>query len=129
MCLLFRSMLAATQANSGRMMRACVTVAIGMIGDNDARQTRLSMQYAGNLVALQKVPGETGLSWGEALAAITLKPAEVMGLAGEPGSLKTGKRADIVIWDGDPLEPSSKSVAVLIDGVEKPLVTRKIRSR
>src|SRR3546814_9870067 len=34
-------MLAATQSNVGRMTRAGVTVAIGMIDDNDARQTRL----------------------------------------------------------------------------------------
>src|SRR3546814_7670592 len=50
-------MLAATQSNVGRMTSAGVTVAIGMIDDNDARQTRLQTQYAGNRVALAKVPG------------------------------------------------------------------------
>lgn len=55
--------LAATQSNIGRMKAAGVTVAIGMIDDNEARQSQLLMQYAGNLVALTKVPGATGLSW------------------------------------------------------------------
>ncbi len=122
-------MLAATQSNIGRMIAAGVTVAIGMIDDADARQTRLETQYAGNLVALRKVPGATGLRWGEALEAITLKPAEIMGMAGELGSLSRGKRADVVIWDGDPLELSSAPVAVLIDGVDQPLATRQTRLR
>src|SRR3546814_2769929 len=79
------------------MTRAGVTVAIGMIDDNDARQTRLQTQYAGNLVALAKVPGSDGLNWGQALAAITSTPAEIMGLGAELGSLKPGRRADVVI--------------------------------
>lgn len=122
-------MLAATQSNVGRMTRAGVTVAIGMIDDNDARQTRLQTQYAGNLVALAKVPGADGLSWGQALASITSTPAEIMGLGAELGSLKPGRRADVVIWDGDPLELSSAPEKVFIDGVEQPLVTRQSRLR
>ena len=53
--------LAATQSNIGRMKRAGVEVAIGMINDRDAHQLRYSMQYAGNLVALNKVPRATEL--------------------------------------------------------------------
>lgn len=122
-------MLAATQSNIGRMAKAGVTVAIGMIDDNDARQTRLQTQYAGNLVALRKIPGADGLSWGQALAAITSAPARVVGMDDELGILKTGYRADVVIWDGDPLELSSAPVAVLIDGREQPLTTRQTRLR
>jgi hypothetical protein len=36
-------------------------------------------QYAGNLVALNKVPGATGLSWSQAFAAISSAPAAAMG--------------------------------------------------
>src|SRR3546814_7659953 len=72
-------MLAATESNVRRMTRAGVTVAIGLIDDNDARQTRLQTQYAGNLVALAKVPGSDGLNWCHALAAITNTPAAIMG--------------------------------------------------
>jgi imidazolonepropionase-like amidohydrolase len=121
--------LAATQSNIGRMKAAGVTVAIGMINDNEARQARLIKQYAGNLVALGRIAGAAGLDWGAAFATITSKPAEAIGLGREIGSLRPGRRADVVIWDGDPLELASAPVAVLIDGVEQPLVTRQMRLR
>jgi imidazolonepropionase-like amidohydrolase len=121
--------IAATQSNIGRMKAAGVTVAIGMIDDDDARQAMHATQYAGNLVALTKVPGATGLSWNDAFAAITSKPAEVMGMGGEIGTLKPGRRGDVVIWDGDPLEVTSGVDAVWIDGIKQPLVTRQTRLR
>lgn len=121
--------IAATQSNIGRMKAAGVSVAIGMIDDNDERQAQLSMQYAGNLVALGKVPGATGLSWNDAFAAITSKPAEVIGMGAEIGSLRSGRRGDIVIWDGDPLEVTSAVEKVWIDGVAQPLETRQTRLR
>lgn len=121
--------LAATQSNIGRMRDAGVQVAIGMIDDNDAHQIRYSAQYAGNLVALNRIPGATGLSWGEAFAAISSWPAEIMGLGSEIGSLRPGRRADIVIWDGDPLELSSNVDVMMIDGVQQPLTSRQTRLR
>lgn len=121
--------LAATQSNIGRMKKAGVQVAIGMINDNDARQAQLSMQYAGNLVALNKVPGATGLSWDQAFATISSVPADIAGLGGEIGSLRAGRKADVVIWDGDPLELTSGVQAVWIDGVKQPLVSRQTRLR
>jgi imidazolonepropionase-like amidohydrolase len=121
--------LAATQSNVGRMKAAGVTLAIGMIDDDDTRQAIHQVQYAGNLVALSKVPGASGLSWAEAFAAITSKPAEVMGMGAEIGSLRVGRRGDVVIWDGDPLELSSGVEKVWIDGVRQPLVTRQTRLR
>ncbi len=121
--------IAATQSNIGRMKAGGVTLALGMIDDNDTRQAMHATQYAGNLVALTKIPGATGLDWNAAFAAITSKPAEVMGLGGDIGSLKAGRRGDIVIWDGDPLEVTSGVDAVWIDGVRQPLSTRQTRLR
>jgi imidazolonepropionase-like amidohydrolase len=120
---------AATQSNVGRLKAAGVRVSIGMIDDNDAMQARYSPQYAGNLVALTKVPGATGLQWGEALAAITSGPADALGMAGEIGSLRPGRRADVVLWSGDPLELSSHAERVWIDGVEQPMVSRQTKLR
>lgn len=120
---------ASTQSNIGRMQDAGVTVAIGMIDDNDTHLIRYSTQYAGNLVALNRVPGATGVTWGEAFALISARPAEIMGLGDEIGSLRPGRRADVVIWDGDPLELSSNVDAMYIDGVEQSLVTRQSRLR
>lgn len=121
--------LAATQSNIGRMKDAGVAVSIGMVNDRDAHQLRYAPQYAGNLVALNYVPGATGLSWDEAFAAISSGPAEAMGLGAITGSLKPGRLGDVVIWDGDPLELSSAPEAVFIDGVRQSLDNRQQRLR
>ncbi len=113
--------LAATQSNVGRMHAAGVSVSIGMIDDEEARQVRLETQYAGNLVALTRIPGAAGLSWDEAFASISSRAAEAVGLDGEIGSLRAGRRADVVIWDGDPLELATGVDAVWIDGVRQSL--------
>jgi len=119
--------IAATQSNVGRMRAAGVDVAIGMPGDNETHNLFMERQYAGNLVGLQKIPGATGVSWGEALAMITSRPAEIIGMGDEIGSLAAGRRADVVIWSGDPLEASSAAEHVYIDGVEQPLQTHQTR--
>ena len=122
-------MLGATQSNIGRMKDAGVQVAIGMINDRDSHQLRYTTQYAGNIVSLQFVPGATGLTWDEAFAAISSVPADIMGVGDRFGSLKAGKAADVVIWDGDPLELSSAATTGFIDGVEQPLTNRQNRLR
>jgi imidazolonepropionase-like amidohydrolase len=119
----------ATQSNVGRMRAAGVAIAIGMINDDEARQVRLSTQYAGNLVGIGRVPGHTGLTWSQAFAAISSGPAEAIGLGGEIGSLRPGRRADVVIWDGDPLELATGVDAVWIDGVRQSLENRQTRLR
>jgi imidazolonepropionase-like amidohydrolase len=120
--------LAATESNVGRMTQAGATV--GVMYDGDGGEHNLK-QFAGNLVAITKVPGHVGLDWGKAFAAITSKPAEAIGMAGEIGSLRPGRRADVVVWDGDPLELSSVPVAVWIDGKQQPIDSRqrKLRNR
>jgi imidazolonepropionase-like amidohydrolase len=121
--------LAATQSNVARLRAAGVPVSLGMINDEEARQVRLARQQAGNLVAAGRLPGGTALSWGEALATITSAPAEAVGMGGEIGSLRPGRRADVVIWSGDPLENSSAAEIVLIDGVQQPLDNHQTRLR
>src|SRR5688572_24636853 len=121
--------LAATQSNIGRMRAAGVKVAIGMIDDNDTRYVRNQRQYAGNLVALGKVPGAAGVSWGEAFALISSRPAEAVGLGKEIGSLAAGRRGDVVIWSGDPLELDSAPEAVWIDGIRQPLDNHQTKLR
>ena len=121
--------IAATQSNVGRMRDAGVQVAIGMIDDNDTRFLFNERQYAGNLVALTDVPGASGVRWGEALAMITSRPAQILGLGNELGSLAKGRRADVVVWSGDPLDVRSSAEMVLIDGVQQPLETRQTKLR
>jgi imidazolonepropionase-like amidohydrolase len=121
--------LAATQSNVGRLRAAGVQVAIGHINDEETRQVRVMPQYAGNLVALNNVPGATGLSWSQAFASISSAPAAAIGMEAEIGSLRPGRRGDVVIWDGDPLELSTGVEAVWIDGVQQSLENRQTRLR
>jgi imidazolonepropionase-like amidohydrolase len=121
--------LAATHSNVGRMRAAGVRVAIGTINDDEQRMAFRARWYAGNLVGLARVPGAAGLSWGDALAAITSGPAEAMGLGRDVGSLAPGRRGDVVIWSGDPLDNMSAAETVMIDGVEQPLENRQTKLR
>jgi imidazolonepropionase-like amidohydrolase len=115
--------IAATQSNVGRMAAAGVKVALGAFFD----QPRYAPQYAGNLVALTRVPGASGLSWDKAFAAISSGPAEAIGMGDRFGSLRAGRAGDVVIWDGDPLEAGSGVLKVFIDGVEQPLTNHQTR--
>ncbi|MEO0462437.1 MAG: amidohydrolase family protein [Pseudomonadota bacterium] len=118
--------LASTQSNIGRMAAAGVQVAINASAmQNERRLT----QYAGNLVALTKVPGASGLTWGKAFAAISSVPAAISGLDGKAGVLKPGAVGDLVIWDGDPLEVGSVPTQVFIAGVKQPLDSHQSRLR
>lgn len=121
--------IAATQSNVGRMAAAGVHVAIGMINEDETRNLFNQRQYAGNLVALNDVPGATGVPWGEALAMVTSRAAEAIGMGREIGSLAPGRRADVVIWSDDPLQVTSQAEMVLIDGVQQPLETRQTKLR
>lgn len=121
--------LAATQSNIGRMKAAGVSVSIGQVDDEETHRLNYAAQYAGNLVALTRVPGANGLSWDEAFAAVSSGPAKAVGMGGQFGSLKAGAVGDVVIWDGDPLEVSSRAEKVFIDGVDQPLDSRQRRLR
>jgi imidazolonepropionase-like amidohydrolase len=113
-------MIGATLENAARLNVAGVLVGI----ENPAiyeggRTPRID---AGRAVA-------HGLPFGAALAAITINPARIWGVADRIGSLEPGKDADIVIWSGDPLEPLSAPTAILIKGVEQPLRDRDLDLR
>lgn len=120
---------AATESNVGRMEQAGVTVGLTTLGINDASGEHVVRQFAGNLVAITRVPGATGLDWGHALASVTSGPAKAIGMDREIGSLLPGRRADVVLWDGDPLEVSSAPVAVYIDGRAQPIRSRQVELR
>lgn len=57
-----------------------------------------------------------GVTPEKALLAITLRAAEIAGIADRVGSLTVGKDADLVVLDGDPLEMQSRVQMVFIDG-------------
>ena len=57
-----------------------------------------------------------GLSYAEALAAVTSQPASILGIDSEVGVLAVGKNADMVLWDGQPLAATTPIAAVVIGG-------------
>jgi imidazolonepropionase-like amidohydrolase len=116
------SSLGATLYNAGRLEAAGVMVAIVNGGFSSAHNARLLNQDAGNAVA-------HGMSWNGAFEAITINPAKIFGIDEDFGSLEAGKDADVVVWDGDPLEVMSSPDHVFIMGEEVPLVSRQTRLR
>jgi imidazolonepropionase-like amidohydrolase len=111
--------LGATLENAARLQKAGVTVAF-MSGD--AHTAYNLRQAAGNAVAY-------GLPWDAALAAMTTVPARIWGIDDHYGTLEPGKDADVVVWDGDPLDVTSAPEHVFIRGVEVPMETRQTKLR
>ena len=70
-----------------------------------------------------------GLPFGAALAAITINPARIWGVADRIGSLEVGKDADLVVWSGDPLEPLSAPTTIVIKGAVQSLRSRDLDLR
>ncbi len=90
--------------NAGALHRAGVLVAL-TAGDQPRRlreQAALAVRY--------------GLPREAALRAVTSAAAEVCGVADRLGTLAPGRDADLVIFDGDPLEPASRVLHVIVGG-------------
>jgi imidazolonepropionase-like amidohydrolase len=62
------------------------------------------------------VAGANGLGAERTLQALTLDAAKILGIDDQTGSLTPGKRADLVLFDGDPLEYTSHVCAVVVGG-------------
>ncbi len=59
---------------------------------------------------------KAGMEMEEALRAVTINPAEILGVSDRMGSLEAGKDADIVIWSEHPFSISSRPLYVIING-------------
>ncbi|WP_293857791.1 amidohydrolase family protein [Sphingomonas sp. SCN 67-18] len=111
--------------NPALLRKAGVTIAFSVAGGG------LHLSYNAGL-ALREGAGiavANGLPYAEALKAITLNPAAIWGIGDRFGTLTAGADADIVIWDGDPLEPSSAPAVLLVQGREVSLTTRQTELR
>jgi len=70
-----------------------------------------------------------GLSEDEALKAITINPAKILGIDDQVGSLEAGKIANLAIWSGSPLQLRSKVRTVIIKGKVIPMTSLQTRFR
>jgi len=102
-------------ANAAVLAKAGVNVALL---ETDTHKTRNLRQQAGNAVSY-------GMTWDQALRAVTLAPAEIFGVADRYGSLEPGKVANVVVWSGDPFEFTTGVEHVLIRGKDIPLTSRQ----
>ncbi|HZI19398.1 MAG TPA: amidohydrolase family protein [Pyrinomonadaceae bacterium] len=101
--------------NAARLHRAGVRFCIST-GDSGAHVRDLGF-HAGMAAAY-------GLPRDEALRAVTLYPAQILGVADRMGAIEVGRVANLVVTDGDLLEARTNVRHVLIAGREIPLVSR-----
>ena len=107
--------------NAARLRAAGVEVGFTQAGDasHNARKVR---QLAGNAVA-------HGLPWADGLAGLTTVPARAFGVGDQLGSIAPGMRADLVLWDGDPLDVAALARQVWFDGRAIPMRSRQTELR
>lgn len=101
------STLGARQDNAALLRQAGVRVIVA--GGADAFNARNVKYEAGVAVSF-------GMPWADALEAITLAPARAFGVDNQVGSLERGKLATLVVWNGDPLELSTRPTHVFVRG-------------
>jgi len=102
---------------AARLHAAGVRVGFSQAGDA-SHYARKMRQLAGNAVA-------NGLPWEAGLAALTRIPAQTFGAGAELGSIEVGKRADLVLWDGDPLDVIHLAEQVWLGGKAQPMRSRQ----
>lgn len=118
-------LLGARLDNAALLRKAGVTIAICVMGNgvHQSYNAGLSMREGTGLAVAN------GLPYIEGLRAVTTAPASIWGLSDRYGTLAAGRDGDIVVWDGDPLEPSTLATHVVIGGREVSLVTHQTELR
>lgn len=106
--------------NAALLVKAGVRVAF--LAPDTTHNSRKIRQAAGNAVA-------NGLPWESGLAAITRVPAEALGVGDKVGRIDVGLNADLVLWDGDPLEVTSLADTVWMSGKAMPMRSRQTELR
>lgn len=106
-------------ANAGKLHAAGVRFCIANSGDTTGGATN-----ARNLPYEAAMAAAFGLPPDEALKAITLYPAQILGVGAELGSIETGKRATLIVTNGDPLEIPTQVEMAFIDGARIELRSR-----
>jgi len=96
-----------TPANPGILANAGVPVAI--ITDHPV----VPLQYLPTCAALAV---REGMKYEDALKAITINPARICGIDDKVGSIEVGKDADLIVFDTNPLEMTSKPKFVIAGG-------------
>ena len=89
--------------------------ACAIIHSDDANQIQRLNQEAAKALASGRRAG-IALTDADAIRWLTYNPAKALGIADRTGSLKPGKMADVVLWNGNPLSVYSRPEKVWVDG-------------
>jgi imidazolonepropionase-like amidohydrolase len=103
-----------------RLLDANIPFCISGTDRSETWNARLLPYHAGTAVAY-------GLPREEALKAITLYPAQILGVADRVGSLEAGKDATLIVTDGDPLETTTEIEMAFVQGRAVDLSNRQTR--
>ncbi|NKB37348.1 MAG: amidohydrolase family protein [Gammaproteobacteria bacterium] len=114
--------LAARLDSASRLQSAGVTLLFTGVAWRNTHSAYTVRQAAGNAVAY-------GLTVEDAIKAMSSNPARVFGYADRFGSIESGKIADLVIWDGHPLEILTRADSVIMNGKPVAMVSRSTRLR
>ena len=79
-------------------------------------------QVAGNAVSY-------GMPWEAALAGLPRVPAQTFGVGDEVGGISVGRRADLALWTGDPLDVAHTATQVWMGGRATPMKSRQTELR
>lgn len=109
--------------NAAILVDAGVLVAFSVDGIHASHNAGSAIREAAGLAVAN------GLPWAEALRALTINPARIWGFDDRYGTLEDGKDADLVIWDGDPLEPGTRALQVFVQGEPVSMETRQTKLR
>jgi imidazolonepropionase-like amidohydrolase len=104
-----------------RLAEAGVPFAIARAGDGFSTAHERNLPYEAAMAAAH------GLSPDEALKAVTLYPARILGVGDRLGSLETGKEATFIVTDGSPLEITTNVERAFVTGREIDLSSRHTR--
>lgn len=108
--------------SAAKLQQAGIRVCIASNG-RGAETNERNLGYEAGLAAGYGLPKE------EALKAVTIYPAQILGVADRLGSLETGKAATLIVTNGDPLDFPTQVEAAFIDGRKIDLSNRQTKLR
>ncbi len=109
--------------NAAKLQAAGVRFCIARAGRESEAPHERNMPFEASMSAAFGLPKD------EALKAVTLYPAQLLGIADQLGSLETGKAATLIVTNGDPLDFPTNVQAAYIDGRKIDLSSRHTRLR
>ncbi|MFN2508941.1 MAG: amidohydrolase family protein [Chthoniobacterales bacterium] len=110
-------------ANAAKLHEAGVRFCIARRGRDSEAPHERTLPYEASMAAAFGLPRE------EALKAVTLYPAQILGVSDQLGSLENGKSATLIVTTGDPLDFPTQIEAAYVDGRKIDLSNRQTRLR